>query len=458
MNRLFIPALLVISAIAGCGGEAPNARFVSGEQTLELIPEARKGFPTDAGQIKGVRQWVDELFGTPHDLVAWQRLPVNFGGVEGSVVSVDAPDALAGFTITLSEPVESSDSLNVTWLSGKNGGTTISGTRFDASTMKVTGVEELPTEGDSFILNAGTVLQEGRMLYMEHCVHCHGTSGDGNGPTAKYLNPRPRDYRLGRFKFKSTYDPAKPSRDDLDRIIRHGIPGTYMPSFMLLTDDESTAIVEYVRWLAMRGELEQRMVNELSSDYSTKAVKEILADGTTKREEILADLKTTLSEWPGAGEDDPGFVSETADELAESWTSAENSEETGINPTQPRAEDTDESRKIGRDLYLKKAKCVNCHGNAAKGNGPQTRDYEKNEAEGELFAEPGLHDLWDHVIPPRDLTSGIYRGGRRPIDIYRRIRGGITVSKMPPHKENLLTDEEVWHIVNYVLSIPLEGK
>ena len=29
-------------------------------------------------------------------------------------------------------------------------------------------------------------------LYREHCVHCHGVTGDGLGPTAAFLNPYPR--------------------------------------------------------------------------------------------------------------------------------------------------------------------------------------------------------------------------------------------------------------------------
>jgi mono/diheme cytochrome c family protein len=28
-----------------------------------------------------------------------------------------------------------------------------------------------------------------RGLYREHCVHCHGITGDGAGPTAAFLNP-----------------------------------------------------------------------------------------------------------------------------------------------------------------------------------------------------------------------------------------------------------------------------
>ncbi len=106
------------------------------------------------------------------------------------------------------------------------------------------------------------------MLYMRHCSHCHGTSGDGKGPTAEYLNPQPRDYRHGVFKFTSTNDISPRSAEmTLKRILQYGIPGTYMPSFLLLTDAELHAIVEYVRFLSLRGEYERKLVNELAGDF-----------------------------------------------------------------------------------------------------------------------------------------------------------------------------------------------
>ncbi len=58
---------------------------------------------------------------------------------------------------------------------------------------------------------AATEPQEGGYaLYRRHCLHCHGVSGAGDGPTAPFLYPRPRDYRKGLFKFTST--PSAPSR------------------------------------------------------------------------------------------------------------------------------------------------------------------------------------------------------------------------------------------------------
>ena len=86
--------------------------------------------------------------------------------------------------------------------------------------------------------------QEPRGLYRQHCAHCHGVTGDGMGPTARFLNPYPRDYRPGIFKFKMTEKSDKPKKEDLLRTLKEGIPGTAMPSFMVLPEDELAALVD----------------------------------------------------------------------------------------------------------------------------------------------------------------------------------------------------------------------
>jgi mono/diheme cytochrome c family protein len=305
-----------------------------------------------------------------------------------------------------------------------------------------------PAEGDQIVVEGGSILRHGRGLYMRHCSHCHGTSGDGNGPTAQYLNPKPRDYRHGVFKFTSTTDSSKASRDDLLRVLKYGIPGTYMPSFLLLEDDELHAIVEYVRFLSMRGEFERSLVTELKLDYSTKAVADQMAGGDMSRQDVLEQLQEYLEV------DFPDAVSFVSDDLAEKWAIAD-TEEALIVPEIPRVPDTPESRRRGRELYLGKTyNCADCHGAYGQGNGPQTIAYEKNPATGEPYDEPGLHDVWDNLNQPRNLTQGIYRGGRRPIDLFRRIHAGIKGSRMPSFKNT--PQEDIWHVVNYVLSLPFD--
>ena len=72
-------------------------------------------------------------------------------------------------------------------------------------------------------------LKHGQEVYMKRCVQCHGVSGDGNGPVAKNLYPRPRDYRRGIFKFTSTPYGGRPRREDLIATLDRGIIGTSMP-------------------------------------------------------------------------------------------------------------------------------------------------------------------------------------------------------------------------------------
>jgi len=272
-------------------------------------------------------------------------------------------------------------------------------------------------------------------------MHCHGVTGDGNGPTAQYLNPLPRDYRLGQFKFKSTKPAEKVRSEDLARVIRYGIPGTYMPSFLLLEDEEMHAIVEYVRWLSMRGETEYKVDKELELDYSRTAMDERKEGGET-REELQADVDETVAGLPE-------LYYQTAGDVAESWILGEE-EESLVMPAVARVPDSVESRERGRRFFLEK--CTNCHGWVGRGNGAMTQDFQKNDATGEMYDEPGLFDIWGNPIKPRNLTRGQYRGGRRPIDVYRRLYGGIGPSKMP----NFATTppETLWDTVNYVMHIP----
>ena len=90
------------------------------------------------------------------------------------------------------------------------------------------------------------------------------------------------------------------------------------------------------------------------------------------------------------------------------------------------------------------------------GNGPQTIAFEKNPVTNEMYNEPGLHDVWDNLNQPRNLHTGIYRGGRRPIDLFCRIHAGIKGSRMPSFKNT--PHEDIWHLVNYILSLPYESE
>ncbi|MFG0240520.1 MAG: cytochrome c, partial [Gimesia chilikensis] len=308
-----------------------------------------------------------------------------------------------------------------------------------------------PQPGDTFLVEC-TRLQFGRDLYNRHCMHCHGMSGEGTGPTSRYLNPPPRDFRQGIYKYTSTKPTAKAQNADLERTVKEGIAGTYMPSFKLLTDDEVSAIVNYVVWLSIRGETEKKMVDELFLDYSKEAVAERTSeDGGETREDVMEELKEYMEL------DFPDTLEFATYSVAEAWEEA-NMEDAVVVPETPRVPDTPESRERGRKLYLgDKTKCATCHGPQGRGNGTATQDFWTNPATNEKYPNRGLHDIWGNQLPPRDLHRGIYRGGRRPIDVYRRMYSGIKGTPMPAFG-GPLSDEELWDLVNYVMSLPYSSK
>lgn len=92
-----------------------------------------------------------------------------------------------------------------------------------------------------------SLLAEGRLAYERYCVGCHGPNGDGNGPAARFLHPRPRNLQLGNFKFSSTRAGQLPTDEDLKRTLRSGLKGSAMPSFNLLPEPTIEALVAYLK-------------------------------------------------------------------------------------------------------------------------------------------------------------------------------------------------------------------
>ena len=98
--------------------------------------------------------------------------------------------------------------------------------------------------------------EKGRAIYFRRCSFCHGLLGDGEGPAAKYLDPRPRDFTLGTFKFRTTQSGELPTNEDLFRTVSRGLPGTAMQSFDSdlskngLSEDDRWAVIAYIKTFA----------------------------------------------------------------------------------------------------------------------------------------------------------------------------------------------------------------
>ncbi len=300
-------------------------------------------------------------------------------------------------------------------------------------------------------------LDKGSRRFRVHCLHCHGVSGDGRGPTARWINPHPRDFRRGLFKFQSinqldskTGDPVAhangtrpPARADLLRTLRNGLEGTAMPSFNLLHDDELEWIVSYIIHLSIRGQVEHDLLKEdFTYDKQTKtlAFKKPEEDDEEGPQSITAAVK--LRARYIAEKSKPAQRNAKNDF---SWKFSQKPE-LAIRPGEFRAmKDTELAASILRGKYLftgdeknlpgaKNANCVSCH-----------TDYGRQAK--------FRFDDWGTLARPNNFTAGIFRGGRRPVDMYYRIHSGINGSGMA-NFGSVLEPDKIWDLVNFVSALP----
>jgi len=99
----------------------------------------------------------------------------------------------------------------------------------------------------------GQLLEHGKIVYEQNCVACHGTKGDGNGPAAAFLAPRPRNFVEAKYRLRSTLIGQLPTDVDLFRSVSLGMPGTPMPPWKhILNDEDRWAVVEYIKSFSPR--------------------------------------------------------------------------------------------------------------------------------------------------------------------------------------------------------------
>ncbi len=244
-------------------------------------------------------------------------------------------------------------------------------------------------------------LRHGAELFRAQCASCHGVTGDGNGPAAAMMYPRPRDYRKGIFKFSSTPYGSRPLRSNIERTVREGAKGTSMPSFKLWSEDDLQAVVDHVLVLTHRGELEILLALEAGNE----------------------------------DEVDPANVPGYVDEIMAMW---QRSADQVILPLTRMPRYTTETVELGRKAFATEtAGCFKCHGLDGRG---KTTDNVK-----------GFQDSWGFNTRAADLTSAMFHGGGTPEDIYRRIYGGVSGTPMPSFKDKLANEPDTfWHLVHYV--------
>lgn len=219
-------------------------------------------------------------------------------------------------------------------------------------------------------------VEKGKAIYFVKCVWCHGEDGAGDGPSAIRLATKPRNFNSGTFKIRHTASGELPTDEDLFLTVTHGLPGSAMPPWKGILTDE-------------------------------------------QRRQVIAFVKTNLVKDRNFQDPDETIT------VIDYGTQIESSEE---------------SIKRGEEIFMKKAKCVECHGAKGRGNGNLTQ-----------------RDDWGFPIFPANLTKPWnFRGNRsdpyNPKNIFREISTGLNGTPMPSFVD-ILSVEERWDVANFVMSL-----
>ncbi len=192
-------------------------------------------------------------------------------------------------------------------------------------------------------------------LYLKNCSACHGAEGFGDGRSAHLLWPRPRDFSQGKMLLVST-DNRVPTDEDLFGTISRGMPGSAMPPWAHLAEQDRRDLVGYVRALTHRGK-----------------VKRLMVDGK----------KQTQAE-------------ETATYLLEIGKPLE---------LPPETSSSDTALQRGRAVY--KDYCANCHGTEGRGDGA-----EKMEDDLGFRSDPRdfTKGIFKGGVDPQDLARRVLGG------------------------------------------------
>lgn len=205
------------------------------------------------------------------------------------------------------------------------------------------------------------ILARGKAVFLSQCAVCHGTDGAGKGEAAYLLFPKPRNLTQRSFRLVSNLEGVV-QVEDIFHTITRGMPGSAMPSWEILPEQDRWAVAHYVNSLSRP---DKRIPKPIPF---------------------------------------------------------------GIEPPS-----TPESVQSGRKVFL--VACAACHGADAKGTPPQPQ-----------------FDTDGYPSRPRDLTRGIFKGGRESKQIFSRIAAGMLGSPMPS-QISALDNTMLWDVVHYVQSL-----
>ncbi len=249
--------------------------------------------------------------------------------------------------------------------------------------------------------------QMGAEVYVQRCQVCHGEQGAGDGIAADLMYPKPRDFTLGLFKYKTSPGTELPTDDDLFNTIKHGLNGTGMPGWgSLLSDKQIRSLIPVIKGFDI------------------------------------------TAAWAPEDADDE-FFDDDGRYLKTDFRSITNNE-----PVTAQVPFSEASVAKGKPIFEKV--CGKCHGPTGRGN---------------ITSGKKLEDDWGNRLWPRNLTkpwtwritnvAGTDEKARAQTikNIYQRLSIGLPGTPMPAHRateegnKDPLSLEDRWHVANYVYSL-----
>ncbi len=230
-------------------------------------------------------------------------------------------------------------------------------------------------------------LERGKKVYETYCSGCHGLKGDGAGPAASFLNPKPRNFVSAEYKFTSGSSGSLPTDADLLRVVTNGLHGSSMPSWKLLADQDRLAVVNYLKSFAPDAwKNNTSIVTAISEDPFVGRREEAIAQGERAYHGMASCISCHAA-----------FISpEKINEARESYQMSR-------------------SETFRENLYESEIK-------------PAT--------DGSL-------------IKPPDFTWDALKGGSDLESLYRVVANGIGGTAMPSWK-GILSEEDIWGMAYYI--------
>ncbi|MGA7743698.1 MAG: c-type cytochrome [Polyangia bacterium] len=142
------------------------------------------------------------------------------------------------------------------------------------------------------------LLGRGEVLFKQNCSSCHGESGQGNGPAAGTLNPRPRNFTQPagwEHGFRMT---------DIFTTITTGIKGTGMAAFDFIMPADRMALVHTVRSLGGfdHGAEDPKALEALANQFRSKGfhIPNRIPVSLAMRKMVQEQTRVAPLQWPPA--------------------------------------------------------------------------------------------------------------------------------------------------------------